>query len=294
MKVAILLTIFLAVSCGSHKINSHLQSKNDAFSEESFMRFGNTRLSKISEENFLNKSLSKCYNGDFKSSLQDLQSNINKYREDKKYWLFIGICYQLYGNQLKANYFYDYALSGENLIQASIYNNKALVALKSSNFEDAHTLLEKSIKLSPNSKVPKYNLAQVYIKFNHLEKARTLIHPLVTSNPNDIDLILSMMTIEIAEGNFTKAYSWAKRFNDENLKREDISLYVALLYYELKRYEEAKAIIGGQRATIIEEIKSATNALSNKINIELERIKEEKDSKDANVKKGVKRVAVKN
>ena len=63
---------------------------------------------------------------------------------------------------------------------------------------------------------------------------------------------------------------------------------------QLKRYEEAKSVIGGQRATIIEEINSATKVLTKKIDIELERIKEESDSKDAKVKKGVKRVAVKN
>uniref|UniRef100_UPI003569760B tetratricopeptide repeat protein n=1 Tax=Halobacteriovorax sp. TaxID=2020862 RepID=UPI003569760B len=137
------------------------------------------------------------------------------------------------------------------------------------------------IKLSPKSNIPKYNLAQVYIKFNHLEKAKDLINPLVNKNSNDIDLIFSIMTIEIAQGNFDKAYSWSKRFDSMDLRREDISLYVALLYYELKKYVEAKAIIGAQKPTIIEEINSATKVITKKIDIELKRIKEENDRKEA-------------
>uniref|UniRef100_UPI003565E511 tetratricopeptide repeat protein n=1 Tax=Halobacteriovorax sp. TaxID=2020862 RepID=UPI003565E511 len=191
MKIINIITLFLLVSCGSHKINNNLRSENDAFADESFMRFGNTRLSKVSEKDFLAKSLSKCYKGNFKSTLNDMQKEIKSYKNNSKYWLYIGICYQLYGSQLKANYFYDYALSGSNLIKASVYNNKALVALKSNNFEGAQILLEKAIKLSPKSNIPKYNLAQVYIKFNHLEKAKDLINPLVNKNSNDIDLIFS-------------------------------------------------------------------------------------------------------
>lgn len=280
MKGIYLVIILLLTSCGSHKINNNLKSENDAFAEESFMRFGNVRLNKVSEKDFLAKSLSKCYNGEFKSTLNEMQKKIKVYKEDSKYWLYIGICYQLYGSQLKANYFYDYALSGSSLIKASIYNNKALIALRSNNYESAQVLLEKAISLSPSSKIPKYNLAQVYIKFNHLEKAKKLINPLVSKNSNDIDLIFSIMTIEIAQGNFTKALAWSKRFNSNDLRREDISLYVALLYYELKEYVDAKAIIGAQKPTIIEDINSATKVLTKKIDIELQKIKDEKESKE--------------
>lgn len=293
MKVTLTILLSLLISCGSHRINNQVSEKNDAFNDETFMRFGSIRLSEVSDKNFLNKSLSKCYSGNYNGALKDLQSSINLYRNNNKYWLYIGICYQLYGSQLKANYFYDYALSGSDDIKASILNNKALVALKSQNYEDAHTLLTKAIKLSPKSNVPKYNLAQVYIKFNHLKKARNLISPLIHKNPGDIDLILSMMTIELAEGNLEKAYSWSKRFSKDELKREDISLYVALLHYEMNSYEQAKAVIGGQRPTIIEEIKSATEVLTKKIDLELDKEKKAKDSKDANVKKGVSHVAVK-
>ncbi len=281
MKSIYLIVLFLLVGCGSHKINNNLNSENDAFAEESFMRFGNARLNKVSNKDFLAKSLSRCYNGEFKTTLNDMQKEIKSYKNKSKYWLYIGICYQLYGSQLKANYFYDYALSGSSLIKASIYNNKALVALKSNNYEGAQILLEKAIKLSPKSKIPKYNLAQVYIKFNHLEKAKNLINPLVNKNSNDIDLIFSIMTIEIAQGNFQKAYSWSKRFNSNDLRREDISLYVALLYYELKKYKEAKSIIGSQRPTIIEEINSATQVITKKIDIELKKIKEEQERRES-------------
>lgn len=294
MKIIYLISLLIICSCGSHKIKQVVSSENDAFSQESFMRFGNARLTNVDEKNFLNKSLAKCYRGNFNDSLGTLQKNINKYRDNEKYWLYIGICYQLYGNQIKANYFYDYALSGNKITQASIFNNKALIALKAGNFEDAYTLLNKAIKLSPSSKVPKYNLAQLFIKFNHLDKARSLIQPLSIKNPSDIDLIFSMMTIELAQGNLSKANSWAKRISSKNLKREDISLYVALLQFKLGDYKKAKATIGAQRATIIEEINNATKVLSTKIDQELERIKEEQDSKDASVKKGVNRVAVKN
>ncbi|WP_417334910.1 tetratricopeptide repeat protein [Halobacteriovorax marinus] len=294
MKILTVISLLLLASCGSHKIVSKLDNNDDAFSNESFMRFGHTRLTQVNENEFLKKELSNCYRGSFSTSLKSLQDKLGEYKSNEKYWLYIGICYQLYGSQLKANFYYDYALSGSKYTQAAILNNKALVAMKARNFDDAYPLLEKSIKLAPTSNVPKYNLAQLYIKFNHLEKARSLITPLVRKNQGDVDLILSMMTIEIASKDYKRASYWAGKFNSKQLTREDISLYVALLYYELGNYAQAKEIIGKQRATIIDEIATASRELNKKIDIELERIKEEKDSKDANIKKGVNRVAVKN
>ncbi|OUR97115.1 hypothetical protein A9Q84_12355 [Halobacteriovorax marinus] len=290
MRVLILSFLSLVlISCGSNRINNTQLSTADTFSDETFMRFGHARLRSIKNRNIMINSLVQCYRGNYSKGLKDLQKSLVKYRDNPKYWLYIGNCYQLYGNSLKANHFYDYALSGPAHVKSAIFNNRALMAMKAHNYEEAQTLLSKSIKLTSSHKVPKFNLAQLYIKFNETKKARQLLAGYLTHSTSDVDLIFSMMSIELAEGNLQAALKWSKKFKQNDLKREDISLYRSLLYVELGQFKKAKDSLGLQRPTVIKEIIQASNILNSKIDQELKRLQEiEKKNK------GVRSVVVKN
>lgn len=295
MKKFILLTLAsLLISCGTSKINNTQESSSDTFSDETFMRYGHARLKIINSNDLLVNSLVQCYRGNFNKGLKTLQSSLIENRENPKYWLYIGNCYQMYGNSFKANHFYDYAMSGPNQIKAAIFNNRALLAMKAHNYEDAQNLLQKSIKLSSINKVPKFNLAQLYIKFNQTTKARNLIKSYLTQSTNDADLIFSMMSIELADGNLKEALKWSKKFNQRDLKREDVSLFRSLLYVELEDYKKAKEALGKQRPTVIKEIIQASRILNSKIDQELKRIQKIKKNKEVVNNKGVNSVTFKN
>ena len=292
MKLVIFAMLIMLASCGSHKISNKQQTKDDTFSDETFMRFGHTRLDAQKTNDKLKKALVNCYKGNFSKGLSQLKSQLNENRTNHKYWLYLGNCYGLFGNMQKSNYYYDFALAGSNTIKAAVLNNRSLIAMRGHNFNEANALLLKAVKLAPNVKITKYNLAQLYIKFNHTKKARKLLVPYIKSS-TDTDLIFSMMAIELIENNLQSSKKWEEKFSDNDLKREDISLYRALLYFELKDYKNAKMALGMQRPTIIKEIQRASTELDERINVELKRI-QIKDSKDAKGTKGVKRVAVKN
>lgn len=257
------------------------------------MRFGHNRLSQTNTKDVLNLALIECYKGNFSKGLSSLKKNLNSNRDNQKYWLYLGNCYGLYGNSAKSNFYYDYALSGNKVIQAAVLNNRALLAMKANNFNEASDLLKKAIELAPNVKITKYNLAQLYIKFNHTKAARELLNPYVRQS-QDKDLIFSMMSIELMEGNLKKASSWESKFEIQDYKREDIALYRALLFFELKEYNKAKIALGIQRPTVIKEINRATDVLKVQIENELNRIQNEKKKQDAKQAKGVKSVAYKN
>lgn len=292
MKTLLSIVLSLLVSCGSNKISNIQSNNSDTFSDETFMRFGHTRLENTSTEDELQNALVNCYRGNFSKGLGQLKRNLNKNRDNSKYWLYLGNCYGLYGNIQKSNYYYDFALAGSKRIKSAVLNNRSLIAMKAHNYNEATTLLLKAIKLSPEVKITKYNLAQLYIKFNHTEKARKLLLPYINSS-TDTDLIFSMMAIELIENNLEKSKKWQEKFKTNDLKREDISLYRALLYFELKDYRNAKMALGMQRPTIIKEIQRASRELDYKINTELKRIQKE-ESKDAKGTKGVNSVAFKN
>ncbi|WP_127715859.1 lipopolysaccharide assembly protein LapB [Halobacteriovorax sp. HLS] len=291
--ICVLAILSIMTSCGSHRINNSQKSKSDTFSDETFMRYGHARLDKLDKLNPLESALANCYKGKFNSGLSSLKKSLNANRSNSKYWLYLGNCYNLYGSTHKANYYYDFALSGPKEVQAAILNNRALLAMKGLNYNEANELLQKAIKLAPGVKVPKYNLAQLYIKFNHTQSARDLLREYQSSS-TDKDVIFSMMSIELIEGNLKEAKKWEEKFSNNDLRREDISLYRSLLYFEMKEFKKAKDALGLQRPTIIEEIKAASIELQDRINSELKRIQEELDSKDAKVRKGVNSVAVKN
>jgi Tfp pilus assembly protein PilF len=184
----IILTLVLLnfISCGTSKINNEQKISADTFSDETFMRYGHARLKKFNSKDILVSSLVQCYRGNYSKGLKSFQKSLKTNRQNPKYWLYIANCYQMYGNNLKANHFYDYAMSGSSLIKAAIFNNKALMAMKAHNYEDAQSFLQKSISLSSSQKVPKFNLAQLYIKFNQTKKARSLISSYLTNSTNDV------------------------------------------------------------------------------------------------------------
>jgi Tfp pilus assembly protein PilF len=291
MRILIVSLFLVLTSCGTSKINKVQSDKSDTFSDETFMRYGHSRLSNTNVKNDLQGALRNCYKGNFSKGLGKLKSKLNKNKNNHKYWLYLGNCYELYGNIQKSNFYYEFALGGSNSIKAAVLNNRSLIAMKGLNYNEANELLTKAIKLAPQVKVPRYNLAQLYIKFNHTQKARTLLAPYIVSS-SDTDLIFSMMAIELIENNLEESKKWNNKFNEKDLKREDISLYRALLFFELKDYKSAKMALGMQRPTIIKEIQRATRELNSKIDVELKRI-QERDSKDAKGTKGVNRVAVK-
>jgi tetratricopeptide (TPR) repeat protein len=293
MKLLIILLTLLITSCGSHKLNLASSRSEDTFSNETFMRYGHNRLKNTNTADKLNSALINCYKGKFKKALKSFKYQLNDQRKNNKYWLYIGNCYGLYGNTAKANFYYDYAMSGKNEIKAAVLNNRALMAMKANNFNEASDLLNKAIKLAPSIKVTKYNLAQLYIKFNHTKEARNLLRPYLNSS-NDKDLVFSMMNIELIEGNLKQSKHWEEKIAVNDYKREDIALYRALLFFELKEFNKAKEALGLQRPTVIKEINRATNVLKAQIENELNRIQKELNKQDAKRIKGVKSVAFKN
>ena len=210
----------------------------DALSDESLQKIQNGSLD---PKDSLSKVVLLCYQGKFSEASKFSAQIYDKYKTNPAYWNQIGTCYYLQRNLKKAKIFYRRASHLDKKFIPSI-NNLGVVYLLESKDRKAQAAFEQALLINRTAKTPKYNLANLYIRYGLLDKAKQYLKSLNRSiNIRDKDIYLSLAYTELYGGNAQEAINYLSKINNDVLKTKKgaMALYFA---YKLAKSDKANSV----------------------------------------------------
>jgi tetratricopeptide (TPR) repeat protein len=225
----------------------------DTLADESFLRWSDARLVNRNNKDF---EVARCYSGESQQTLDFFKKNYLKKEEMPYYWLHIGNCFFSKNEWLKSEFYYRLALedSKEPKIKSIALNNLGLIHFQFAQWEKGKEFIQKSIDMSPGFKVPRFNLAQLFLQFGLFEKAiECLSHPLF-ARTKDVDLYFSFANAYLFKGDLKKAGHYFSLIPPNNLKREDIAATYALYLLRVGDFEKASFVMNERKRSGIPEL----------------------------------------
>lgn len=265
MKYLLFLSLVFLVSC-SHgpKINRSISEANwDALKEESLMRWDVNRLSQAT------KVQTSCYKGEVKEGLSHLKDSFFKRAKDSHYWIEIGNCFFLDKKFSQAEFYYQMVINEtkENRFKAIAYNNLGIIALEQENWSIAQDFFTKSMSLESRFKVPRYNLALLFLDFNLIDQAQSLVEK--EQNIADVDFMSINARIYLLKNDVASAGKIFNRLPQFSLKRADISVLYAWYLTMVKDYNKANSVLTTREPSSIKELETFKNKISEDISSKL-------------------------
>lgn len=255
MKIIHLVLLFILVSCSSQRLQRKIAHQDlDGLSDETFLRYNDARLAQSEER------VSRCYKGETEVVLKEYRELFLKKDQDPRYWVHIGNCLFVSNQWSKAEFYYYLALdSKKNSTRALAMNNLALLSFKHEQWEKGKTYLLDTIALSPQSKVPRFNLAQLYIQFGHYKEALETLNHQVFKASKDVDVVFSFANIALFQNDLKTAEKWFKEIPKDYMDREDIAITYSLYLIKKGDLTEAKTVLGNrERSNVVELSEMAT------------------------------------
>ena len=240
MKLLALVSLFIICSCSSFKKTKVISEQEfDGLKFESLRRYDKTRLdAKLKTQD----PLSLCHNGEFKKAYKIVKSQLDKSIKSYAYWNQISTCYILQKKYTKARRFLDLALATakSKTQKASVLNNLGVIQLELKNFEEAKEYFKAAIKLSKKVLTPRYNLAQIYLKFALYQRANTQLEFLLNKNSQDIDFLNSYAHLQLMSKNYQKAVKHFNKIPKAYRSRDDVATNLGMSYFMLGKLDFAK------------------------------------------------------
>jgi len=270
MKILILL--FFVVSCSSSRIERKIEDITwDTLADETYLRWGEERLNKHANPNH---KVVQCHQGEVKQTLNHFRTSFTAKENDQYYWLHLGNCYFLNDSWVKAEFYYRLFLEENKAptLKSVALNNLGLIYLRYEQWEKAKTYLLQSSLLAPRFKVPKFNLAQLYLQFGHHDKAIEILTSNTFNGDKDIDVYFSLANAYLFKGDMAKSKYFFSLIPKVHFSREDIAATYALFLLKLGYNKEAFSIMDRRDRSNVLEV----TAISQKIEkLLLQRMKEE-------------------
>jgi tetratricopeptide (TPR) repeat protein len=244
MRIFGLATLLISVGCASLNNPRAIKEENfDGLKFESLKRYDSNRLTTSLQKN---DPLALCHSGEFEKANEIFKKKLDKNLNNYKYWNQISTCYILQGKHTQAKRFLNLALgtAKTNIQKSSVINNIGVIHLKNQNYQEAKDYFKKAIELSKKSMTPRYNLAQIYLKFTFYKKAKIELTELLHSNNKDIDFLNSMAHLSLMEKKYQDSLRYFKQIPTEYHSRDDIATNLAMVYFMLGNYDFAKQTLG--------------------------------------------------
>jgi tetratricopeptide (TPR) repeat protein len=265
----LLLFLFIFVSCSSGRIERKIDDPSwDSLADESYLRWGKNRFS---NSDGAQSKIVNCYQNKIDDTLEVYKKNYLHRAKDTLYWLHIGNCYFMNEQWSKAEFFYQLTLEESKNAQVKLLaqNNLALLYFKYDEWEKGRDLLKDVIKASPGLKVPRYNLAQLYLQFGHFDKAIEILTAPDFRARKDIDIFFSLANAYMFKGDLIKAREYFSLIPDKYFLREDIASTYALYLLQTGKFKEAKKIMDSRDRSGIKELGHITNKIEQALEYKL-------------------------
>ncbi len=267
MKYFLLLNLFTVLfSCSHHRIDRRLgDGAVDLFNDESLLRWSKNKL--ISGE-FASKPIASCHLGNTFEALNKLRTDFIRKQMDQNYWIHLGNCYFLKEDWGKAEFYYQQALADARVpaIKALALNNLALLQFKFKLWDVAEKNLLEAISFLSKSKIPRFNLAQLYLHLGNYDKALLILHDKTLSNSADSEINYSLANAYLFKGDLVNAKKYFDLLPPSAFKREDIALTYTIFFLQLNQIHVAKSYFDNRDISGIVELKALAQIVETKLN----------------------------
>lgn len=257
----ILLVLAFLASCSSSRIDRKIEDVHwDSLADESYLRWGEGRLEKFSSSQH---EVINCYRGKEKETLAKYRMDYEKLSSTPYYWLHVGNCYFVQDSWSKAEFFYRMSIEETKnaTVRSIAQNNLALIHFKHEQWEKGKDLLKEAMKTASGFKVPRYNMAQLYLQFGHYDRAIELLTEGPFKGTQDVDVYFLLANAWLYKGDLTAAGKYFSQIPKHHFKREDIAATYALYLIRRNDLRGASEVMKGRDRSGVLEI----TAISQKI-----------------------------
>ena len=215
-------------------------SLKDSLIEETVHRMPNMKLEETKDGvDEMSQLAIFCYNEDFKKAFILIDNLYRRYQKHPGYWNQVGNCYLLQGDLRKAELFYLQSLQ-YNQNYAPAYNNLGSLHIRRKEYEKALSAFKKAHKLNRSSLTPIYNLAQMYLNFGVVGKAKKFLLAIENQRSGDPRVLSALGTAYLFQGKIKKSLSYFNKVSSDSRKHPSVGLnyVIALVISENKELAE--------------------------------------------------------
>lgn len=238
-----LLTIMLTSCASSTRVRTLKEADMDGLRFESLNRYDSHRLE---TSKYSAKAITLCHKEQYNLAYDIFKKQLDQQKENPIYWNHLATCYLLEKKFSRAKFYYDIAINlapKNSKTKAIIMNNLGLYYLNMQRPYMAHDSFIQSIKIYPKYKTPKYNMAQIYLKFSQFNKAQKILMSLHSNSKKDIDFIYGLGHLYLMQGKYKLAKKYFELVPQQYLTRDDIATNYALSLYFIGHMDKAYQII---------------------------------------------------
>ena len=243
LKSFLFVTFFLFCSCSRIKFQKKIEDPlKDSLRHESLARQNKMRLSPFIINDSPKKYISHCHLNSFEKGIHGLRMSFDKRKEEPELWNELGLCFFLRGENSKAYYYFNVSLEKTSLnktFKSRAYNNLGLLFIEWENYPKAIESFEKSLQIQPEARVPRYNLALIFLKLGHPKKALGFLDK-IPGGLEDDDFFISRGFAALLNKRYKKSLKEFEKVSKFKKKRHDVGLYKTYAFFKLGQIKKAK------------------------------------------------------
>jgi tetratricopeptide (TPR) repeat protein len=282
-----LLVIFILVTSCSHQTKTLQATKsNNAFANEGFIRWTQVDLQRFDNGNQLVELQAQCHRqkiadqAEIQEMMDSFSNHLTANQENAAYWNHIAVCYMYHQDYAKAQFVFEFALNKNpsSAVKAALLNNKGLIQLRLGHHTLALTSFKESIKLSPRSLTPQFNLSLLYLEYGHVALALPILQRLHSLHSTDEEIMTKLGFSYVLMQQYNKANSLFSKLSEPYKRRADVTVIMAINDLEQGKPESARHLMLRQSRTNSTYLKRMSQMTERRINQALEnkRVAEEK------------------
>jgi tetratricopeptide (TPR) repeat protein len=162
------------------------------------------------DKGVITKIASLCYQKEIAGGLNLSKKHFSKYQSHPSYWVVVGNCYLLKGNNYLAQLYYSKALALKSK-DPSVYNNFAVTLLKRGETDRALVAFEKAVSLDSSNSTTRLNLARLYNQYGLFDQALRQWKKLESRNSRNQEVIKGLATSYLQKGWYKSADKYFSR-----------------------------------------------------------------------------------
>lgn len=218
-------------------------SKSDILASESLGKIESEYIEKLtSSGNDLDRATSLCLTGRYKEAMSVFEISLYRYKSHPSYWNQLGNCLLGQGSRGKALLYYNKAIELDK-DYVPVLNNFGVLYLREGKDQNALSAFTEAIKRNPKARTPRYNLAELYLKYGLVNRAEPEYVKLYNDNKKDQDVINALGTIQLIKGNWTKAKTFFDFVDDDKKTSARFILNNALALIMIGDKESARDLL---------------------------------------------------
>ncbi|TDJ06229.1 MAG: tetratricopeptide repeat protein [Deltaproteobacteria bacterium] len=222
---------------------AYSKGNKDALIQESMARAQSKILRRVAgDDDPISRLIGNCYKKDFNEAFEVADKYYESYKKNPAYWNQIGSCYLLRGEQKKALIYYNTARS-LNPRYAPAINNLGVIYERRGEDEQALIKFKKAMRLNYAANTPRFNQANLYLKYGLHQKACPLFLGLDKEAPGDPDVVNALGVCNLLKGRYKSAAIKFAELDRDHFETPYIGINYALALQLSGKRSEAEDII---------------------------------------------------